>query len=413
MVKRSVLISYSFGKKQKFILHTPSTFPRKKRPPTVFNRIEVEVAKRAAAGQNVIALHVGDAYLPLPSQLLEPVPDEDRLYGTGLNRYGDAFGDEPLREALLAKVKSHNNLPPTGIDCIQVTGGATGALHTGFSRLLDNGADVLTLSPYWSILRVVAEHSQVELVEVPFFDRLADNPSFDPAEALEKYLTGKTGGIYINTPSNPTGIVLSGDVLEKIGSFARKYDLWIFSDEAYEDYIYDDSKHISIGSLPGMFERTLTIHSFSKCFGASGMRIGYVTAPAPVIAELHRGVVGSHYQVDRYAMRMAWRGMRKFDEIVSVFKPGYAAIWRWVRDNLKCDMLPCTSGFYFFVKLGSGFEGMSSEEKVSRMLDTGVVLSPGEYFGDDYGDWARLCFTVVRPDDVKTGVQRFNELITL
>jgi len=400
-------------------MHTPSTFPKEKRPPTVFNRIEVEVARRAQLGQKVIALHVGDAYLPLPEQLLTPAPDEDRLYGTGLNRYGDAMGDPALREALLEKVRAKNNLPAEGIDCVQVTGGATGSLYAGFRRLLEPDAEVLTLAPYWSILRVVADAAGVKLVEVPFFDLIADGldksaPArrFDPAETLKPFLTPKTGGIYINTPSNPTGMVLSRDVLERVAAFARKYDLWVFSDEAYEDYVYDASEHISIGSLPGMFERTLTVHTFSKCFGASGMRVGYVTAPAPVISELHLGVVGSHYQAGRYDMRMAWRGMQHFDRIVETFKSDYASTWRWVRENLKAECLPCVSGFYFFLKLGPDFRALPAMEQVFKMLDAGVVLSPGEYFGNDYQGWARLCFTVVDPAEVREGVEKLNGLVS-
>ena len=392
-------------------MHTPSTFPREKRPPTIFNQIEVEVAKRAAAGEKVIALHIGDAYLPLPKQLLTPVPDEDLRYGTGLNRYGDAFGDPALREAILDKVRTRNNLPAEGIDCIQITAGATSALHAGFSRLLEPDVEVLTLAPYWSILRVVAEQACVKLVEVPFFDLLVNEHDFSVASALETYLTSRTGGIYINTPSNPTGIVLHREILEKVARFARDHDLWIFSDEAYEDYIYDDSAHVSIGSLPEMFSRTLSIHSFSKCFGASGMRVGYVTAPAEVIAELHRGVVGSHYQAGRYDMLMAWRGMQVFDEVVGTFKPDYADTWQWVCDNLQSEALPCRSGFYFFLKLGPKFKGLPPMEKVYKMLDAGVVLSPGEYFGEMYDDWARLCFTVAAPDEVKKGIIRLNRLL--
>ncbi|NQU06828.1 MAG: pyridoxal phosphate-dependent aminotransferase [Calditrichaeota bacterium] len=399
-------------------MHTPSTFPKEKQPPTIFNQIEIEVAKRAEKGQKVIALHVGDAYRPLPKQLLTPVPDEDLLYGTGLNRYGDAMGDSALREMLLQKVRSINKLPVDDIDCIQVSSGATSALHAGFSRLLNPDAEVLTLAPYWSILRVVADQARVKLVEVPFFDKLAEGlgkpvPSreLDIAEYLKQYLTPKTKGIYINTPSNPTGIVLDRDTLLRISAFARENDLWVFSDEAYEDYIYSNNEHISIGSLPDMFERTLSIHSFSKCFGASGMRVGYVTAPAPVISDLHRGVVGSHYQAGRYDMQMAWRGMQSFDEAVNNFKPDYSATWRWVNENLKADKMPCASGFYFFLKLGPNFSDLSPHEQVFKMLDGGVVLSPGEYFGNDYKGWARLCFTVVPPDDIKEGVIRLNKLM--
>lgn len=371
--------------------------------------IEAEIAKRSASGQSVVGLHVGDAHNSLPTELLTPVHDEDERYGTLLNRYGDARGDIPLREALLKKIRDHNQIPASGLEDIQVTCGATGGLHAGFSRLLDPGSEVLTLAPYWSILRVVADHSRVYLVEVPFFDRMLE-PGFDTSETLEKYRSDKTKAIYLNTPSNPTGMILGRKILESIAEFARKYDLWVFSDEAYENFIFSDEPHISFASLDGMYDRTVTVHSFSKCFGASGMRVGYVTAPSPVIAELHRGVVGSVYHAGRYAMRMAWRGMLQFDSVVNEFYQDYRATWAWVRDNLALDKLPATAGFYFFVRLPVALMDPDPKKKILTMLDHGFVLAPGEYFGKQYSDWARLCFTVEKPEEIQMAVSRLNSI---
>ena len=144
----------------------PSKFPKTKRPPTIFNQIEGEVIRRAEQGQIVQALHIGDTYIPLPVQLTDPIPDEQQLFGAMLNRYGDTMGEPPLREVLLDKVRTRNKLPADGIDCIQVSNGATGALSSGFSRIVGADAEILTLSPYWTILRIVADHTNVKLVEV-------------------------------------------------------------------------------------------------------------------------------------------------------------------------------------------------------------------------------------------------------
>lgn len=366
---------------------------------------------RAERGQKVIPLHIGDTYIPIPSPMVEPVPGEDSDFGVMLNRYGDTIGEAPLRKLLVEKVKSRNRLPVKDIDCIQVTGGATSGLEAGFSRLLKPNAEILVLAPYWTILRHVADQARVKLVEVPFFDLLEEDKQFDAVGQLSKYMSEDTAAIYVNTPSNPTGMVLKTEQLEIIADFARENDLWIFSDEAYEDYIYDDSEHVSIGSLPNAFQHTVSVYTFSKSFGVSGMRVGYTVASPPVIAEINRGIVGSYYQVGRYDQLMAWRGLLRFEECLMPLYNRYLETWRWAAGNIRAKTLPCKAGFYFFLWLGEDWKGLDSEEKVSRMLDAGVVLSPGESFGKDYNGWARLCFTVVAPEDLKVAVHRLNELL--
>ena len=391
----------------------PSQFPKEKRPPTIFNKIGGEVEKRTQLGEKITALHIGDTYLPLPTELTTPYPGEDRLFGTMLNRYSDTMGDLPLRQLLLDKVIKRNHLPVTGLDCIQVTNGATGVLASGFSRLVGAGNDVLTLAPYWTILRIVADQARVNLVEVPFFCYLAYKPEFDLIAHLEKHLTPATKAIYINNPSNPTGMVLNRITIEKLARFAQEHDLWVFSDEAYEDFIWDkDSPMISIGSLEGMFERTISVYTFSKCFGASGLRVGYGVAPAPVVAELNRGVVGSIYQVGRYDQLMAWRGMMRFETAVKPLFDNYVKTWEWVKENLKVQSLPSLATFYFFIYLGDDWKGLSSEETVNRFLNAGVVLSPGDSFGNAYDGWARLCFTIEPPNEIQLAIEKLNSLLS-
>ena len=390
---------------------SPSNFPNTKVPPTVWSLIEGEAKKREATGERVIQLHIGDAHLPFPRRLTEPAEDEERRFTSGLNRYGDTFGEPALRELLLDKVQTKNRLPATGIDCIQVTAGATGALFCGFNRLLEPGSEVLTPAPYWSILRNVADSAKVRLVEVPFFDVQASGASFDPVAALERHRTGLTQAVYLNTPSNPTGMLLNRGILERIAEFANRRDLWVFADEAYEDYIWDGSPHLSIGSLPGMFERTISVYTLSKCFGSSGIRVGYAVGSPAAISQLNRAAVGSTYHAGRLGQLYAWRGMQHFSEIVDIFRSDYQPTWRWVAENLSADTLPCRGGFYYYIRLGDRWRGVPPEDKVRRMVEAGVVLAPGEYFGADYDGWARLCFTVVPPDDLKEGVRRLNGLL--
>ncbi len=299
---------------------SPSKISPVRLSPTVWNKIEMEVNRRATLGQDIVALHIGDTHLPFPNELLIPCVSEKEDMFLRLNRYSNTYGEPHLREMILKKVAQRNLLPVDDIDTIQITAGATGALYAGFSRLIEPEKEILTLAPYWSILRQVADAAKVRLVEVPFFNILIENPDLDIISHLEKYYSSKTAGIYINTPSNPTGMLLKESHLTQILDFARYKDLWIFSDEAYEDYIWDDNRHISIGSLLGGFERTVSIFTFSKCFGSSGIRIGYCVAPPHIISQINRGVVGSGYQAGRLGQHFAWRGMMNFERIVNKFR---------------------------------------------------------------------------------------------
>lgn len=389
----------------------PSVFPKDKATPTIFNRIENEVKHRAEQGQKIHAMHVGDTYFDFPPAMTRSDPDEEMEYGSKLNRYGDTFGDLPLRKILLEKLRNQNKLPIGDIDSIQITCGATGALAAGFSRLADPGSEILVLAPYWTILRQVAAQAQVQIIEVPFFDKLLENEELDIGALLEEYGSPWCSGIYINTPSNPTGMLLKEKHLESIAAFAKKRDLWVFSDEAYEDFIFDKSEHVSIGSLPDMFDRTISVYTFSKNLGTSGMRVGYLAAKPSVAGELNKAVVGSCYHVSRIDQRMAWRGMKNFDECFQPLFEKYSQARDFVTKNLKAKFMPVSGSFYFFLWLGDKWKNIPSEEKVKRMMDLGVVLSPGESFGSDYNGWARMCFTILTMDELKFAVASINKMI--
>ncbi len=392
-------------------MQRPSKFPKTKRTPTIFNRIEEEIAVLEAQGRKIHAMHVGDTHFDFPQPMLEPVPDEEKLFGSRLNIYGNTYGEKPLREALLEKVKTRNHLPVEDIDNIQITNGSTGALAACFSRLIEPGAELLVISPYWTILRQVADQAQLQIIEVPLFDKIAENDDYDISALLEEYGGPWCKGIYINTPSNPTGMLLKEKHLNSLAEFAKKRDLWVFSDEAYEDFIYDGQKHVSIGSLPGMFDRTVSIYTFSKNFGASGIRIGYAAGLQSVIGELNRGVVGSCYHPGRYDQLMAWRGLKNFEKCLNPIYEDYKAHWEYARSNLKTRFMPVSGSFYFYIWLGEDWINGASEIKIKRMLKSGVVMSPGESFGSEYRGWARMCFTILPMNELIDAVSKINKML--
>lgn len=372
--------------------------------PTVFHKVQSEIDAR---GGDLIALHVGDTWFDLPEELGQPLPEEPWAYR--LSRYGPTQGSLELRTRLAKKVAARNRLPLGSPEEIQITFGATGALALAMRRLLEPGSEILTLSPYWTILRVVASTARVRLVEVPLFDRLPPLKE-DVAALLLPYLSDKTAALYFNSPNNPTGVMLHHGQVQAIARFAREHDLWIFSDEAYEDFVWGDEPYLSIGSLPGMYERTVSIFSMSKSYAAAGLRMGYAAAPAGVIAALNPAMVGIGYEPNSLAQLQWIRGLERHESIVARLRRAYRQGLEAACRNLDVPYLKPDGALYLFLDLRSRWSGLTEDQKLERMLRAGVVMSLGEAFGKDYAGWARFCYTCEPPDKIAEAARRVARL---
>src|SRR6185503_7388582 len=190
-------------------------------------------------------------------------------------------GTLSFREALAAKLARENGIR-THVDDIVVTDGGTHALFLAFQGLMSPGDEVLVLSPHWmAIPKLVAfAHGASMRSLSAYLDVQSGALSPDQfADRIRGALKPETRGIYVNTPNNPTGVVLDRSYLEALAKVAIERDLWVISDEAYEHLLFDGAKHVSLGSLPGMAERTLSVYTFSKSYAMTGWRIGYVVSP--------------------------------------------------------------------------------------------------------------------------------------
>src|SRR5262249_31210633 len=154
--------------------------------------------------------------------------------------------------------------------------GATHALFAASRAVLDPGDEVLLPSPYWPLIDGILRLSGAVPKEVPFYEQLYADPSADPRALLEPHIGPRTAALYVITPNNPNGKILSLEQRRRIAELARDHDLWVFCDDVYEDYVYDEAaKGIpSLGALDGMADRTLTAYSFSKSHGMAGLRVG-------------------------------------------------------------------------------------------------------------------------------------------
>ena len=205
---------------------------------------------------------------------------------SGHNIYTRLEGIASLREGIARKFASFNKLEVDPTSEVLVTSGATGALHAALLALLNPGDECLVLEPFYGyhVTTLLSQHVKpvVVAMEAPAWEL-----DFDRLRAA---VTARTRAIILNSPSNPSGKTFSLQELEKLADFAIEHDLFVFTDEMYEYFLYDGAQHISIATLPGMRERTVTISGFSKTFSVTGWRLGYLAADArwaPAIGYFH------------------------------------------------------------------------------------------------------------------------------
>jgi len=195
--------------------------------------------------------------------------DENRshyLQTTGLPR---------LLELLAEKLRTKNGIPVGSPEEVMVTTGGIHALFIACQALLEPGDEVIIPDPEWPPAAGNIKLAHAVPVACPLHERLGWR--YDLAE-LESRITPKTRAIYVNSPHNPTGGVLTREDIITIAAIAERRNLWIFSDEAYEDVVFDGTEHVSPASLPGMYDRTISLYTFSKTYAMTGLRLGYAVA---------------------------------------------------------------------------------------------------------------------------------------
>jgi aspartate/methionine/tyrosine aminotransferase len=236
-----------------------------------------EVFEAAKEYDDVRSLGIGEPDFDTPRPIAEAVSE---ALGTGIGSYTDGVGRRDLRGALAEKLDASNGVSVDPDSELIVTPGAMGALFAAVNVVCEPGDEVLVPTPYWPNYRGHLVSAGATMVPVPTTkaERFVPRPE-DVADAV----TDDTVGMILNTPTNPTGAVVPPRRLEAIGGTLAEHGLWAILDETYEDLVYEDATHHSLASDPDFFERSITVHTFSKSFAMTGWRLGYAAAPAAVV----------------------------------------------------------------------------------------------------------------------------------
>lgn len=361
-------------------------------PSAVYSPVAHRLAKHTG---RVFPLHVGDTWMaPFDGGRMEDLKESDL---PGLHRYCPTEGLPELREAVLEKVRARNH--PCELDEVLVTAGATSGLSCAVSALTNPGEEVLILSPFWPLIRGIVTSHRATPVEVPFYDRAFTVE--DAIAALDARRTERSVALYFSNPSNPVGRVLPPELVEALATWARENDLWILSDEVYEDFIHR-GEHVSTARFAP--ERTVSVYSFSKAYGMAGNRAGYLVAPAEVREAIHKVSVHSAYHAPTAAQCAGLRALEGGAAWVQRAAKQYAETGDAVAKILSA---PAPEGSCFlFLDVASVLDERGMMGLLEDCLDDGVLVAPGASAGSDYTSWIRLCYTVVPPDDALEAARR-------
>ncbi len=376
------------------------------------SRIMAAARAREEAGRPVIHLERGEPDFDTPPHIVEAL---ERAARGGETHYPDARGSRALREALAAKLARENGLD-CHVDDVVVTVGGTHALFVAFQALLAPGDELLVPSPHWmAIPKLVAFVDGATMRTLPAYLELMGG-QWSPAEfaaRLRQALTPTTKGLYLNTPNNPTGAVLTLEQLQAIADVAIERNLWVVSDEAYEHLIYDGATHVSIGSLPGMAERTVSVFTFSKSYAMTGWRVGYAVSPPALRAVM--GPILSFYTTHgvfpaaQTACRAAILGPQ---DCVEEMRAAYDGRRRSLLDGLRGQDAVATptprGAFYAFANVAGALAGRDLWALAEEWLSWGVAVLPGTAFGPEYVDRVRMSLAT-RGDQVTEAARILRE----
>ncbi|MBV5326123.1 MAG: pyridoxal phosphate-dependent aminotransferase [Chlorobium sp.] len=355
-----------------------------------------------------INLSQGVCDTPVPASVLQGARD---ALTTGINTYTHYAGLPELRRAIALKQNRFSGMNPDPQKEIIVSAGATGALYCAFQALLNPGDEVIVFEPFYGYHISTLQAAEA----VPLYLSLkAPDWSFSEHD-LESLVTPRTRGIIVNTPANPSGKVFSLAELELVAAFAERHDLFVFTDEIYEHFLYGGLRHHSFASLPGMQSRTITVSGVSKTFSVTGWRIGYVIAdakwaqaigyfndliyvcaPAPLQAGVAKGLLELG---DEYYRMLSIEYQAKRDRFCEALS--LAGLYPFIPD-----------GAYYVLADVSRLPGTTSKERAMHILrTTGVAAVPGSAFFQNYAgeDVVRFCFA--KEDSVlKEACQRLKKL---
>jgi len=311
---------------------------------------------------NSINLAVGQPDFRPPQEMLNVLKENiDTNMG-----YTDIEGLPELRDRIKKKLQKENKIKT---EKIIVTNGAIEAIFDSMLMHLKSDSEIILFSPYYGKYTTAPNIVGAKLKTIPMKNNRPD------LEALEHGVSKKTKMIVLNSPCNPTGVVFTRDEIKRLVEIVEKYDLILLSDEVYEKYVYDETKHIS----PGRYsDRVLSVNSFSKTYGFPGLRLGYLAGSlelvSPIVNIHMSNTTCSSYMSQKAAIAAIKSNNNSFD--ISIFDKRRKQIMK-ILDEIGIDYIYPEGTFYIYIYVNEDSVRLSN-----KMLDKKLLVMPSNLFGD-------------------------------
>jgi aminotransferase len=371
-------------------------------------RQRYDLMERAETMADVIALGRGDPDLPTPGNIVEAA---QHAIDRGVDRVSDTAGLPELRRAIAEKLRRENGVTVDAAHGIVVTTGGQEGLFLIVQAILGRGDEILVPDPRYTSYDVAIQMAGATIVSIPTEE--GDGFDLDPDE-VERRITPRTRALLLISPGNPSAGTITPPNIRRIAEIARKHDLLVISDEIYEKLLYDGTEHLSIGSLPGMTERTITLNGFSKTYCMTGWRVGYVAGPRSVMQRVRRR---KELASSCAPVVSQWAGVEAYEgpqDAVEEYRRIYEGRRRVILDGL--NRMGFTYGeprgaFYIFVNASS--VGMDSIDLTQKLLEEGrVLIFPGTGFGEQWVDYMRVSY-LAPEDELREAMARVESCLGL
>ena len=374
--------------------------------PSLTLAIAARAKQLQAEGQDICSLSAGEPNFDTPAFIRQAAA---AALEQGMTRYGPAAGDPELRQAIAEKLSRCNGMAVRS-DPVRVTNGGKQALYNLFQVLLDPGDEVLLPAPYWL---TYPELARLAGAEVRLLSSNASDGFRLDLEALEALITPKSRLLVLNTPSNPTGLVLQREELEAIAALLRRHpQVAVVCDEIYEHLLADGQTHHSLAALaPDLADRLFVVNGFAKGWAMTGWRLGYLAGPAEVVKAAIALQSQSTSNVCSFAQRGALAALQApldcVQEMARSFSQRRSHLTAGLQQLINVVVVPPNGAFYAFPDI-SAF-GLDSMTFCQQLLDQqGLAVVPGVAFGDDR--CIRLS-CAVKTATIDDGLSRLNSFL--
>ncbi|MFO8020550.1 MAG: aminotransferase class I/II-fold pyridoxal phosphate-dependent enzyme [Promethearchaeia archaeon] len=350
-----------------------------------------ELFDLAAGRSNVISLGIGQPDFDTPEPAIQ---GNIEALKSGITTYAPTKGVPELLQLVENKLETTNNINCDWEQNIIITNGGSQAITLAYASIFNPGDDLLLFSPNFLSYYYCSLFYGVKTIEIE------RNHDFSPnIEQLKSSITENTKALLINSPNNPTGYAFNKEELKILVDIVKDNDLYLITDEVYENYYYDRLEHLSPASLDGMFDRTITVNAMSKLYSATGFRLGYAVARKEILdlmEKYHQYTVAGTNHAAQYGFIEALKmDTSFFDDIVQRYEERRDFVYQRLKE-MDFDVIRPRGAFYIMPSVKKfGITGAEFSEKL--MKSKAVAVVPGEIFGSSAEDRIRVSYALEKP----------------